>query len=257
VAALTLFLTGCATIKENQRAWLNEGEQAYQAKQYPPAVDRLSRFLGEVHAGPDASRALYVRGMANALLGRRVQAYGDLQRATSGGDSDLTWRVYSVLGVMYFEDEQWPASAAAFHRAVSIMPAAPPRDALLFREGLALERAGRWSAAQDTHRRIPTEFPRSAYAGRAQRRLALRPDHFAVQAGVFSRAESAAQLIVELRGHGIEAYTRREQRDGRDYNIVLVGRFDLRRRQSGPREGASLRARRRHLALIVASVLRV
>ncbi len=226
VALSAVFWTGCATVTENQRTWLNEGEQAYQAKQYPTAIDRLSRFLGEVRQGPDAARAHYVRGMAQALTGRRAQAYRDLQQAASGGDRDLTWRACSVLGVMYFEDEQWPASAEAFHRATSGMPTAPPLDALLFREGLALERAGRWSAAQTVHRRLAAEFPQSSYAARAQRRLQLRPDHFAVQAGVFARPDGAAQLISALRGHGIEAYTSRERRDGRDYNVVLVGRFN-------------------------------
>ncbi|MCK4341720.1 MAG: SPOR domain-containing protein [Phycisphaerae bacterium] len=224
---LVIVLSGCQGLNQRQRSWLAEGERAYAQKRYSAAVECLTVFLADVKGRPEIARALYVRGMSKALVGRRPQAYADLEKAARlGCDPEITWRAYAVLGVLYFEDQNWTAGAQAFTHAVEKMPTVAPMDALLYRLGLCYERAGRWGEALVPYRRIVSVFPRGAYADRAGRRLQLQADHFAVQAGVFSQPAGAERLVEELRGGNLPAYVRRETRNNQLYHIVLVGRYD-------------------------------
>jgi len=219
-------LAGCNALTDRQRMLLVEGEQAYRNKQYDLAAERLSTFLDEVRDRPETGRALYVRGMARALAGQRAWAYADLQRAASQpGQGQIAWQANAVLGVLYFEDENWEAALRALQTAVDGMPSMAPKDALLFRMGLCYERSGRWSAALTPYRRIVSEFPSGRYAEAAQRRLQLRADHFAIQCGVFSRTENAEQLVRKLKREGLQTYVRQEPRKETTCYVVLEGRY--------------------------------
>lgn len=227
IALVTLAaMTGCHEMTARQRMWLVDGERAFTQENYTLAADQLGRFLGEVEQGPEVSRALYVRGMANAKLGRRAQAYADLARAVQVcHDPETFWRASAVLGVMQFEDADWAAAARSLGRAVDRMPTRAPQDRLLFQRGQAQERSGQWSAAQETYRRIVSLFPSGPYADDAERRLQLDADHFAVQAGVFTKRDGAEQLAAQLAGADFPACVRRELRKGAEYHVVLVGRY--------------------------------
>jgi tetratricopeptide (TPR) repeat protein len=222
-----LVLPGCNSPSEHQRMYLVEGERAFREKQYERAANRLSVFLTEVKDRPETARALYVRGMARALSGQRAWAYADLRKAAAEStDPQITWQAQAVLGILYFEDESWDLSARAFATAVQRMPAAPPKDALLYRIGLSHERAGRWPAALGAYRQIVSDLPRGVYAEAAERRLQLQADHFAVQCGVFLQAENANQLATRLQREGLRTYVRQEQRKGTSCYVVLEGRYN-------------------------------
>ncbi|MEW6250440.1 MAG: SPOR domain-containing protein [Planctomycetota bacterium] len=219
-------LTGCQGAGERGHVALISGEQAYRSGAYQHAVEQITAYLRSGASGPGAARAYYVRGLAWALLGQRQAAYGDLQRAAQDrSDPQLTWQPPAALGVMYFEDERFEAAVRALHEAVTTMPKAPPKDALLFRLGMAQERAGRWSAASGPFAQVAREFPSSRYAGLAQRRLRLRADHFAVQCGAFTQAENAQRLAANLQAQGLETQVRPEQRQDGTYHVVLEGRY--------------------------------
>jgi tetratricopeptide (TPR) repeat protein len=223
---LLLALCGCNTLSDQQRLCLTSGEQAFQAKQYDAARQRLTQFLNEVHDRPEVARALYVRGMASAVSGHRADAYTDLQRAArETNDPQLTWQPHVVLGVLYFEDEHWLAAAQVLTQAMARMPSAPPLDAVLFRLAMCYERLGRWDDALPPCRRIVSELPHSPYADDATRRLQLRATCFAVQCGVFTRAENASALVARLGQVGFKPYVRQEPRGGNTYQVVLEGRF--------------------------------
>ncbi len=220
-------LVGCNGLNEPQRTCLADGERAYAQRQYRTAIDRLTVFLNRAGNRPEAARALYVRGMSQALAGGRPQAYSDLEQAVrQGADPQVAWRASAVLGILHFEDEHWAAAAQALAYAVSKMPAAPPMDALLFRLGLCYERTGRWSEALAPYRRILSAFPQAAYAARADRRVQLRADHFSIQAGVFSQQAGAEGVAEDLRRGNLPASVQRESRGGQYYYVVLVGRYN-------------------------------
>lgn len=222
-----VLLGGCQTLSERQRLLLADGERAYNQQRYATSVQHLSRFLAEAGQVPETARAYYVRGMSQALLGRRIEAYADLDRAArQPQDADIAWRASAAQGVLFFEDENWARAAECLGRAVATMPQVAPLDALLFRLGLCHERMGRWLDAQQPYQRIVTQFPTGRYASQAERRISLQAGHFAVQAGVFSEPSHAERVVTELRADGLPAFVRREARDGATYNVVIVGRYD-------------------------------
>jgi tetratricopeptide (TPR) repeat protein len=220
-------LPACQNVSPQQRVLLAQGEDAYARQRYTAAVMHLTQYIDDVGHQPAAARAHYVRGMSRAFLGERAHAYADLEHAVQLADQpDIAWRAHAVLGVLHFEDQDWTAAAQAFKNAITTMPAVPPMDALLYRQGLCLERGGRWPASKAAYRRITETFPSGRYAELARRRLQLDADHFAIQAGVFSSAQRAAERAEELDAAGLTAFVRQEMRGDENYHVVRVGRFD-------------------------------
>ncbi len=220
-------LNGCQGLGGEQRSALIEGERAFHSRRYAAADERLSLFLDQCQERPELSRALYVRGMARAMLGQRAQAYADLRRAAQSPSRDqrFDWQPEAMLGILHFEDEQWDDSARRLKLATDRMPSVAPKDALLYRLGLCYERQGHWAAALTPYRQILELFPSGVYSEQATRRLQLRADHYSVQCGVFSSRENAEQVANQLRREGLSPLIRTEQRGQATYHIVGEGRY--------------------------------
>lgn len=222
---LVLGLTGCQQSTVSVETRLVDGERAFRAKQYGQAVSDLDAYLAQAKPA-EVPRARYVRGMALALLGRRTEAYADLQFATQHtGSGDLSWQPHAALGVLFFEDEQWDVAARLFQTAVERMPETPPRDALLYRVGLCYERAGRWREARARFDQVASRYGSGAYGELARRRVRLNAEHFAVQCGVFSQRQNAEQMVADLGRRGLRAYVRPEPRGGETFYVVLEGQY--------------------------------
>ncbi len=220
-------LAGCSQgLTQQQRAWLEAGERRYQRQDYRGAVESLSRFLAEVRDKPETARAFYIRGMSYAQRGRRDAAYADLRRAAAGAASDdLRWRADVALGTLLFEDGDWAAAARRYRSALEPMPDRPPKDTVLYRLALCLERQGQWTLARPYLAEIVARYSSGPYADSARRHLRSRPTHYAVQCGAFRTRANAERLCGELRGKGLEAYVHAEQRGRTPMYLVLVGRY--------------------------------
>ncbi len=205
---------------------LAKGEQAYQQKRYDVAVAELTAYIDGGGKHLELPRALYLRGLAQTRAGNRTGAKADLQRAASGNSpADIRWRAQSQLGTLAYEDGQWRQAAEAYAGAAQDAPRAPPTDLILFRLGTCYERLGQWPKSRQLFERLVREFPKSSVAADAQRRLQLKPDHFAIQCGVFADAKNADYLVTQLGRDGIQATVRREPRGGVMSNVVVVGRM--------------------------------
>ncbi len=227
VTVLSAVLVGCAAPGQEEFGLLLHGEQAFRAGHYERSVDRLSRYLTSAGGAAHADRARYVRGMAQARLQRRASAYNDLQWAAGhADDTDVRWRSHAVLGIMHFEDSRWRTAARHLSAAAGLMPDGPPKDALLYRWGLSLERSGDWAASRRPYQLVITNFADGPYAKLTRRRLELRADHFAVQCGVFSQSRNARSMANELRTNGLDTHVRTELRGGTTRYVVLVGRYE-------------------------------
>jgi tetratricopeptide (TPR) repeat protein len=227
LAGLAGVLVGCeAGGGPSAGGLLLEGEQAYDAQRYTQAIASLTQYIERAEGPRARARALYVRAMSHALLGRRQMAYADLLEASQTlSDRRLIWRVHAVLGILRFEDEQWPMAAREFDKSVAAMPDMPPKDALLYRLGLCYERSGSWTQAQVQYRRILQDFPRGPYVSLARRRAELKADHFAVQCGVFSNVDAARKLTEQLQQANLKAGRRVETRGGQQLHVVVVGHY--------------------------------
>jgi tetratricopeptide (TPR) repeat protein len=217
---------GCEQPGRQPEQWIRQAELDYAAGKHTSAITQLSRVLRESDGPQLKNRALYTRALAHAKEGQRQLAYADLKDAVRAADvRDVTWRAFVMLGTLYFEDERWESAQVAYAAAAERMPAAPPKDEVLFRLGQSYERLGRWSQARAPYQQIVSDFGRSRFRDDAQRRLAINASHFAIQCGAFATASSADTLARQLQGRGLAAYTRREPRGGRTLNVVLVGRY--------------------------------
>ena len=219
-------LIGCGPRSGQPRVTLADGRVAYEREQYHLAIERLSEFLQQQPERPEAARARYIRGMAQALIGQRVQAYGDLEEAYHlAGDDRTAWSAAAVIGVLHFEDHHWGAAERSFEVAIKRMPTVAPQDALLYRLGLCRERTGQWADAQRAYRAIQERFPHGVYAGQARRRTQMNADHFAVQCGAFTNRKNAESLVTQLRDAKLDAYVHTEQRGREVFQVVLVGHY--------------------------------
>lgn len=217
-------LTGCSQLTASQQATLDAGIKAYDQQNYTASVQRLSAFLGEVKGKPESSRAAYVRGMSQAKLNKRAEAYVDLRLATEApADPDSVWRAYVMLSTLYFEDGKYDAALRMAAAAVGGMPDKPPKDAMFYRQGVCYERLGRWDDAHKPFELVAQQFPETAFGRAGQRRLTLNARHFAVQCGSFANVRNADTLRSRLRQAGFQTYTRQEPRGATTTHVVLVG----------------------------------
>lgn len=220
-------LLGCQTpLSATQEQLLRSAEDSFGRQRYDDAVRDTSRFLGEVKDRPEAGRALYVRAMSLAKLGRRSEAYDDARKAINTQENpEVVWRAYVVLATLQFEDKQWPSAARSMSAALSRMPASEPADDALFRLGICYERIGQWSDARAQFAELVRRYPSSRLAKDARRRIALNARTFAVQVGAFSGNKNAESLADSLAKRGFAAYVRRESRDTGMMYVVMVGQY--------------------------------
>lgn len=233
----------CSKITAEQRTWLSQGQQAYEAKEYSRSIDFMSRFLETELDAPETQRALYYKGLSEAYRGQRTSAVQDLMHsAEMAHDNAMTWRAYAAIGSIHFEDEKWDEAADAFYEASKRMPTLPPKDVVLYKLGMARERAGRWGDAATPYEQILAEFPDGEIARSARRRLNTRTDTFTVEVAEFAVPSNADYLAFELEQQGLRPTIRRERVGPKDVYVVTVGEYPT---QSEAEEAAA-RVRERY-----------
>ncbi len=220
-----LCIAGCSQLTAQQQAWLQQGQRAHDQGDYAFAIDRMSRFLASAGQKPEAGRALYIRGLANARAGRRGMAYADLQAAAASEDDDVAWHAGFALGELAYEDERWNGARQAYADAIAKMPPASPMDRGLYRLGVASQRMGEWGEGYVWLERLVRQFPGSSLAPAARRILDVRPGAFSVQCGAFGRQSNARDREVSLERQGVAAFIRPERRDGRTLYVVYSGQY--------------------------------
>lgn len=220
---------GCSRITAEQRSWLNEARTAYDAQQYNRSIEYASRFLEQVMDGPEATQALYYKGLSEAYTDQREQAYADLRHVvTMEGSPTMKWRAHAALGSMHFEREEWADAARHYQEAAAIMPKSQPKDLVLYRSALAAERAGDWSSAQAAYAQLVDEFPGSESAKTAERRLHAGVAGYAVKCGEFAVPENADNMMFDLQRQGLQPHLFQDKRGTTTVYVVLLGRYSSR-----------------------------
>lgn len=240
LAPLVALLTGllvvgaCNRPDSAQLKMFDAGRDALDTGRYELAAEEFSRFLEEAPLSSEFAIALYLRGTAAVRLGRAEAAEEDFLRCIAlRRDREATWQSQVALANLYFDHQRWAAAAALYSEAAAEMPPLEPMDLVLLRRGFCLERLGEWALAQEAFRETVEQFPRTAAAAAAERRIALQADAFAIRCATFATRAKAEESAALLARSGLEPRIISEPvvgvrgggAPGSTYS-VLVGRFD-------------------------------
>lgn len=231
VGALVLLLvvSGCnGPVGIEGRRQLAQAQQQYNDGQYTLAVQTLDHFLEQYPRAQEVGQAYYLRGLSNRELGpgKLALAERDFQLASQrGATAELQALAQVALGHIFFERgrEAQAQAIAPYQAALENLPAAPPRDVVLYRLAVVLQQQGRWSEANSYLSQCFTHFPNSSVADVARTRFGASA--FSIQVGAFSTLTAAQAKVEQLRRHGVTAEWVGIQRDGRLLYAVRCGSY--------------------------------
>lgn len=118
IAALALVSTMSGrAAAENQEICNGPGDLALGLEDYQTAII-IHRDVVRLH--PDDALAHYHLGFAYGMVGLRTEELKEYRTAAELGLHQ--WDLFLNLGLAYYEQQKWPAAAAAFERAVRLGP---------------------------------------------------------------------------------------------------------------------------------------
>ena len=220
-AYLALFERGKDQLRDEKYA---EARATFQelVKRYPshPSNDEVHLFLSD----------------CEYILGQEQQAQTIREGvARTGRTPELRTQALSGQGMREFGAERYGQAAERFQSAAEIEKDPQKKALLLFRKGIALQRAGRFDEGRQAYRQATALAPGSRVQKLCETQLAY-PDHFFVQTGAFreeANAHRQKELLVEK---GFAAQVAPVESQGRTLHLVRVGRFPDRASASALRE---------------------
>ena len=218
-------LAGCASPSQRDgRAAFDDGFAAFNTGHWQAAYDGFTRYL---RSNPDATsrgEVYYYRGEALVHLRRRDEAMNDFQQALAAkpGQPILDF-VRVAIGNAYYEEGRDAKALEWYDQALRDRVPELPMEQLSLRAGVSLQRVGRWQDADKYFQHVIDNFPATAAALEASRRL--HATAFAVQTGAFSTSAAAQQELARLRQKGFsDARIVPASRPGQTLQAVQVGR---------------------------------
>lgn len=229
IVALTVG-TGCHHSRTAQSPYrLAVAKRLYEQRQYHQAQDTLSNFILE--SGSDRTtlcEAYYLRGLCFRHQGASydTKAKQDFTKAITRSCHPMIKGLAHVgLGHIHFEQGLASLTKAKYHylTALNQLDDAAPKDAVLYRVGVTLQRLGYWSQADRYFLRCVHHFPSSKFAGQAKRRVGAKI--FRLQIGAFSDLKRAQQNVKSLSGTGFQFDSTLETHDRKTLYYVRTGRY--------------------------------
>jgi tetratricopeptide (TPR) repeat protein len=216
--------SGCAPPSQRDaQAAFDDAFAAFQAGHWQRAYDGFTRYL---RSGPEATsrgEVYYYRGEALAHLRRRDEAMADFQRALAVNPPQPVLDFVRVaIGNFYYEEGNDAKALEWYNLALRDPVPQLPMDQLSLRAGVSLQRVGRWADADKYFQHLIDNYPATAAAMEARRRI--HATAFAVQAGAFTTAAAAQQEAARLRQKGFEGRIVPASRPGQTLQAVQVGR---------------------------------
>ena len=219
-------LLGCGPLPPEAVQQLQQGQRHYEAGEYVEAVKVLDRFLAGWAATDAAAEAYYIRGQSYLKLGQPRRCRPDLERAlTQCKRPELCANVHVALGSMDWAGGRTSAAIDHYRQALPDLSGRPPKDIVLYRLGVGLQRAGQWSQARKHLAELIGRYPTSAVITAARRRFSWTYDYFTIQVGAYSSSGAAAKEAGRLQHAGLPAEKRLDTRSGRPLHAVRVGHY--------------------------------
>ena len=229
VLILAAIESGCTrTASKQGQAQLALAKKQYDSKDYTLAAHTLTDFLKREGKVQESAEAYYLRGMCYRYREppKCELAEADfLQAVKKSGNGPVQGWAYVALGHIYFEthlDKQEQA-VAYYQSALKTLKDEPPKDAVLYRLGVALQRMGQWEEADIYLSRCFDTFGSSSYAIYARRHFGART--WRIQFGALANMNRASSLVSELQGAGWEADWQPHRDNGRLLYIVRGGQY--------------------------------
>jgi len=229
VLILTAIESGCTpTASKQGQAQLALAKKQYDNKDYTLSAHTLTDFLKREGRVQEAAEAYYLRGMCYRYREppKCELAEADfLQAVKKSGNGPVQGWAYVALGHIYFEtrlDKQEQA-VAYYQSALKTLKDEPPKDAVLYRLGVALQRLGHWEEADVYLSRCFDSFGSSSYAMYAHRYFGARI--WRIQFGAFANLKRASQMVSELQGSGWQADWQPQRDNGRLLYVVRGGQY--------------------------------
>jgi len=226
LAAVVAALSGCGPLPPEAVQQLQQGQRHYEAGKYVEAVKALDGFLAGWGGTDAAAEAYYIRGQSYLKLGQPKRCRADLERAlTRCKRPDLCARVHVALGSMDWAAGHTSTAVDHYRRALPELPDRSPRDIVLYRLGVGLQQAGKWSQARQHLAELVGGYPASPVITAARLRFSWTYEYFTIQVGAYSSGNSAAKEVERLRKAGLNAEKQLDTRSGRPLHAVRVGHY--------------------------------
>lgn len=191
---LGLLLAGCQEqLTPQAEGALRAGADAYYHNDDANTVAQMSLFLDAHPKSPRACEAYYYRGRARYRLGDVPACRSDMEQALAlTKDASLRASAAIVEADADFDSGNLVLAEQMYRLALNNLDAAAkPADHVLFRLGEALQRQGKWAAADLQFDRLRYLFPNSDVARVAGQMV--RAKAWTIRAGTFI-AKAPAEL---------------------------------------------------------------
>ena len=226
IVGLLAALAGCGHtyLSANSQASLSQARSDLDAGRLPEAERQLSALISANGASSVLSELHYLRGVARQKQGRYLEARQDFTLgATSRGTRQT--QVFSAVALanMDFEEGCDAPAISLYRQALDSNVRDLPIDLMLLRLGVALQRQGRWTEADDIFARLISQYPKSPLVPQARQRFEATA--FTVQAGLFVDRRNADALAANLRSRNFPVSQSVTLSDNRTAYLVNVGRF--------------------------------
>lgn len=222
-------LNGCTrTASKQGQAQLALAKKQYDNKDYTLSAHTLTEFLKREGGVQEAAEAYYLRGMCYRYREPPKNELAEedfLQAVKKNSNGPVQGWAYVALGHIYFETrtDKQDQAVAYYQNALKTLKEEPPKDAVLYRLGVALQRLGQWEEADVYLSRCFDTFGSSSYALYARRYFGGRT--WRIQFGAFANLNRASKLVVELTGAGWQADWQPHRDNGRLLYIVRGGQY--------------------------------
>jgi tetratricopeptide (TPR) repeat protein len=225
--ALTVTAMGCSQLPHEAKSMLEKGQQLHDAGRYDESVKTLDRFLASYGSGPGAPEAHYIRGLSLIELDQLRRGRKDLEQALAASKwPDLTANVHASMGGLDWRQGEMASALGHYRQALAGLEDEPPKDIVLYRLALGLQRQGQWSQARRYFAEVIDGYPESKVRRAARFRFSWTRKFFTIQAGAFSERKHAQKQADRLQKAGLPARQRADTRSGRPLYVVHVGQYD-------------------------------
>ena len=224
-----VILSGCTrTASKQGQAQLALAKKQYDSKDYTLSAHTLTEFLKREGGVQEAAEAYYLRGMCYRYREPPKNELAEedfLQAVKKSSNGPVQGWAYVALGHIYYETrtDKQDQAVAYYQSALKSLKDEPPKDAVLHRLGVALQRLGQWEEGDVYLSRCFDSFGSSMYATYARRHFGART--WRIQFGAFANLNRASKLVSELTSAGWEADWQPHRDNGRLLYIVRVGQY--------------------------------